>query len=240
MSYSFLVNVSKSADWLKLYDDNADIDSIRVRDVECCGQKYITYLSNDGDDLYQYVIVRGTKNWKNIKSSLQYSMTYNDEFGMYLHNGYGMASNAILQDLRRFIDPNAKLRLTGHSYGGVVCCVIGTNVQKTSLSEIDQIVTFGMPQFSGTKQMNQISQYLPLIQVQHIRDEIAKLDWNRIVNKQNNKSTSLDRIRIEEREEKIVYVGHLDDYKNTSLKTRFVHRMNDYVQSIAKHNDQLA
>ena len=97
-----------TTDWLKLYDNNVDIESIAVRDVKSCGQKYVTYLTkDDNDELYQYVIVRGTKNWKNIKTSLQYKVSYNEEFEMYLHNGYGVASHHVLEDLKNFIHPNA-------------------------------------------------------------------------------------------------------------------------------------
>ena len=111
-----------------------------MRDVQSCGQKYITYLTYDKfNQLNQYVIVRGTKNWKNIKTSLKYTISYNDEFEMYLHSGYGSASHAILQDLKQLIHPKAKLNFTGHSYGGIVCCCIGSHLQKTAISEINQI-----------------------------------------------------------------------------------------------------
>lgn len=220
-----------------------DIESIAVRDVKECGQKYVTYLTkNDNDELYQYVIVRGTKNWKNIKTSLQYKVSYNEEFGMYLHNGYGVASHCILEDLKNFIDPNAKLNLTGHSYGGVVCCLIASNLQKTKISEINQIVTFGMPQFSTTKEMNIICNELPIIQVQHIRDEIAKFDWNKVLSKRSNRKLKMeddDNINESDINGNIIYIGQFDDENNnnsnSSIKTRFIHRMRDYTNTIEKH-----
>jgi len=233
---------SEIIDWIKLSDSKADVDSIEIRDVQSCGQRYITYLTYDEhDDLHQYVIVRGTKNWKNIKTSLQYTVAYNQEFEMYLHNGYGTASHAVLQDLKHFIHPHAKLNLTGHSYGGVVCCCIARKLQKDAFSEINQIITFGMPQFSTTRQMNEICGELPIIQVQHIRDEIARFDWNRLVNKRKNNSTN-DGHQVDEADEQervrniesIIFIGERDD-KLSAMKKRFVHRMGDYVQSIENH-----
>eukprot|EP01083_Nonionella_stella_P216959 779244_1 len=102
-------NEAEIRDWLKLFDTDLDVDSICVRDVKSCGQKYITYLSYHNNALHQYVIVRGTKNWENIKTSLRYNISYNEQFKMLLHNGYGTASQEVLEDLQPLIHPDAIL-----------------------------------------------------------------------------------------------------------------------------------
>ena len=254
-----IVVISTLADWLKLYDHRIEIDSIQIRDVNSYGQKYITYITREHDELYQYVVVRGTKNWKNIRTSLKYTVSYNDEFAMHLHSGYGNASNAILNDLKQFIDPMARLRLTGHSYGGIVCCCIASHFQRNSISEIDQVVTFGMPQFSTTGNMNRLCNELPIIQVVHVRDEIAKTEWYRTLNRRDHRKSSIaaadtsDTLQSDEESKDskdlhesatsgIVFIGQMDEmkeekrfYNNPSLKKPIVHRMGDYVDSIEKH-----
>lgn len=165
-------------------------------------------------------------------------MGYNDEFEMYLHNGYGKSSSAILSDLKQYLHPNAKyLNLTGHSYGGVVCCCVASNLQKTSTAQINQIITFGMPQFSTSREMKQICNELPLMQVQHIRDHIAKSDWSRIISKRNNKKLVIENNENDQDiiNENIIYIGDVDDYTNSSLKSGIIHRMSSYINSIEKH-----
>jgi len=240
-------------DWLKLYDHRIDMNSVQIRDVKCCGQKYITYTTTHYDELYQYVVVRGTKNWKNIRTSLKYTVSYHDEFAMHLHSGYGTASHAILADLKQFVNPMAKMRLTGHSYGGIVCCCIASHFHKNSVSEIDQVVTFGMPQFSTTRNMRTLCSELPLIQVVHVRDEIAKTEWYRTLNRQNDIAmqcpvdSNVESMESTEQSggnevDSILYIGQVEAeederrfLKNPSMKKPIVHRMGDYVQSIEKH-----
>ena len=85
--------------------------------------------------------------------------------------------------------------------------------------------------------MSIICNELPIIQVQHIRDEIAKFDWNKVLSKSSNRKLKIDNNTSDNINANIMYIGQSDDENNnnSSIKTRFIHRMRDYTNTIEKH-----
>ena len=106
------------------------------------------------DSLYQYMIVRGTKNWTIPK--------------LHCNTLWHITMN---------LKCICTMAMDPLSYGGVVCCCIGLHLQKEYTSGIDQIITFGMPKFSKTKQMKYIAQTFLSLK----SSNVAKLMWTQCV-----------------------------------------------------------
>lgn len=149
--YAELANVS--------YQDLAEINQINAKySLEVIHSKLDTdtavnyFLAKSGN---RYLIsARGTATVSDAITDLKFKLVYNQQLGIYLHQGFATAAKTIVEELRDHLPRDAIIETTGHSLGGAVAVAIAIQLRHEGY-QVLRVVTFGQPRvtdFSGAQQ----------------------------------------------------------------------------------------
>ncbi len=148
--YAELANVS--------YQSLAEINQINAKySLEVIHSKLDTdtavnyFLAKSGN---RYLIsARGTATVSDVLTDLKFKLVYNQQLGMYLHQGFAAAAKTITEELKDRLPRNAIIEATGHSLGGAVAVAIAIQLRHEGY-QVSRVVTFGQPKitdFSGAQ-----------------------------------------------------------------------------------------
>jgi predicted lipase len=118
----------------------------------------------------QWVVVRGTANFENVKLDADYIKATHTEVGVPLHKGFWESSNAVYNAVRPLLNKNYQTFVTGHSLGGAIAAILMMRFHNEGLP-LGQCVTFGQPKVTNE---NGVERYrdLPLLRVVNNEDPV--------------------------------------------------------------------
>jgi hypothetical protein len=125
---------------------------------------------------FQYIVIRGTSNYSNIKSDILAAPVYDALANIWLHKGFRDASITVFDHLQHSfpkINPDCKTIIIGHSLGGAIANILGIYLFQNHFS-IDRIITFGQPKITNQSGLSAYS-HLTLIRVVGEGDVIASV-----------------------------------------------------------------
>ena len=120
--------------------------NVIIRDLPDLDIRYIIVLSSAQHT--QTIAIRGTINKPNIGEDINSIKIYDLRLKIFLHLGFKRAADQIYADLSPFLKKGDKIRLTGHSLGGAVACILMMNLLHDGIP-VDQVVTFGQPKVTN-------------------------------------------------------------------------------------------
>jgi triacylglycerol lipase len=100
----------------------------------------------------QYIVVRGTDNFENAITDLQYLKTRDPKTGVFFHSGFLEATDSIYQKLmvekKNTLSKGYETVLVGHSLGGAIVGILGTYLLDSDI-DLKWVITFGQPKFTN-------------------------------------------------------------------------------------------
>ena len=107
------------------------------------------YLLTNDVTKTQIIAVRGTSNIENAMLDIALKLMPDRHTGIYLHEGFAKAAQAIYANIRPLIKPDYVINTTGHSMGGAIALILAMHLNIDHY-KIDQIITFGQPKVTNT------------------------------------------------------------------------------------------
>lgn len=121
-------------------------DNIVVRDLPNSEGRYIIYF--DHKNKTQTLAVRGTANKANALVDIDSIKIFDPHLKIFIHRGFLKASNDLYADALPFLQKDYKTRLTGHSLGGAMACILMMKMIHDGYP-IEQVITFGQPKVTN-------------------------------------------------------------------------------------------
>jgi predicted lipase len=137
-------------------------DNLAIGELKQLKVKYFTANTNEA----QYIVVRGTSNFDNVKSDILALPIYDTRSKIWLHKGFRDAALGIIQNLENAypkMQPAKKTIIVGHSLGGAIANILGIYFYQNNFN-LDRIITFGQPKITNKKGLAAYSN-LPLFRV---------------------------------------------------------------------------
>jgi len=137
--------------------DNCTIGMLKQLKV-----KYFTANANNA----QYIVIRGTSNFSNVKSDILASPVYDALSNIWLHKGFRDAALGILHHLENgdsIMKPSKKTIIVGHSLGGAIANILGIYLYENNFC-LDRIITYGQPKITNKKGLEAFPD-LPLFRI---------------------------------------------------------------------------
>jgi len=131
----------------------------------------------------QIIAVRGTANVENAGVDIDYELTEDGLLGIGLHKGFAQSSLNIYKMVKKKLNKDYTIDVTGHSLGGAVAVILAMYLDSDGY-KINQVITFGQPRITdraGAKKF----QHLNVIRVSNLDDVIPTLppfDASQILN----------------------------------------------------------
>jgi len=144
--------------------------NLAIGEFEQLKVKYFTANTNDA----QYIVVRGTSNFTNIKSDILAAPVYDTRSKIWLHKGFRDAALGIIQNLENAfpkIQTSKKTIIVGHSLGGAIANILGIYLYQEKFN-VDRVITFGQPKITNKEGLAAYSK-LPLFRVVGAGDVIT-------------------------------------------------------------------
>lgn len=107
---------------------------------------YVYYETSPEGNKYEDVFVRGTTVWSDVFGNLYFYKVYDEELGMYIHNGFLSKATQTIDDMQPLLSKEAEITLSGHSLGGAVAAIVGLKLRRRGFN-VTGIYTFGAPKF---------------------------------------------------------------------------------------------
>jgi hypothetical protein len=162
--------VGKSDDTINAYFNKLDYNEFQIKEIADYGLKYLMFIN----DTCQFIVIRGTKNFKNAMTDLMAVPWYDKQLKIWMHSGFRNAGNALFKEIEaEGIDKNKKFVIVGHSLGGTIACILGIHLFRNGY-KLNKIVTFGQPKFTDEKGAHKY-RMLPIIRVVGSQDIITIL-----------------------------------------------------------------
>jgi len=135
--------------------------------------KYVMYTNNQSK---QYgLIVRGTKNLRNLLTNLRYYKDKSERLGCKLHTGFHRAAEKVFEDFNAYCaNPEYSVIATGHSLGGAIAAIVGLYCDY-SKKKVDSVVTFGQPKFTDAYGTEILKDRIPYFRIVNETDIISFL-----------------------------------------------------------------
>jgi len=154
--------VYETDDNIRQFCANNGYENLAIGMLEQLKVKYFTANANDA----QYIVVRGTSNFANVKSDILATPVYDALSNIWLHKGFRDAAIGILHNLENAfprIQSTKKTIIVGHSLGGAIANILGIYLYQNNFC-LDRIITFGQPKITNKKGLAAYSN-LPLFRV---------------------------------------------------------------------------
>ena len=131
------------------------------------------FLERDDKARVQYVVLRGTKNRRNLAQDFHGKVHIDEKTGLPLHSGFEADARVLYADAAPCLKPGYRTVFVGHSLGGAVGAIMALYAMKDGLA-VEKIVTFGQPRFTTAEGVAQLSS-LPIIRVVDENDIVPLL-----------------------------------------------------------------
>jgi triacylglycerol lipase len=125
------------------------------------------FVATDTSRGFQWLSVRGTDDYANVREDAEYLKERDARLGIYLHDGFHRDAQAVYDDTRARLDQRLPVRVTGHSLGGAVAAILQAWLRVDGFS-IDTTLTFGQPKVTDEEGVLKLRAH-PLLRV--INDE---------------------------------------------------------------------
>jgi triacylglycerol lipase len=122
--------------------------NVIIRDLPGSDLRYFIVL--DTSQRTQTISIRGTANKSNAWADIDSVKIYDARLGVFLHTGFKQASDQLYADARSFLHKDYTTRITGHSLGGAVACILMMNLIHDGYP-VDQVLTFGQPKVTNAR-----------------------------------------------------------------------------------------
>lgn len=121
------------------------------------------FLATDDSIKTHVVSIRGTSNISNAMVDISFDLQVDQKTGLKLHRGFSFAARQVLSELKPLLEPDYKIKITGHSMGGAVALILAMYLDAERF-DIDSVVTFGQPKITNIPGANGI-QHIDVIRV---------------------------------------------------------------------------
>ena len=175
--------------------------SITIRDIPDLALRYLIIDHYDAKQARRVrtLSIRGTRNFKNLRTVVQTRYIYDELLGINIHSGFFSVYEAIREDYVEWAcaQENKRVRarvrgsegsalpliapevmeVTGHSLGGAVACLLSAALRVKGFT-VNRVTTFGMPKFTdmiGSMRMLFLLEDIDFERVQHVYDPIGRV-----------------------------------------------------------------
>lgn len=114
----------------------------------------------------QTIAFRWTGNLVNAWLDVYIKKVEDEELGVRLHKGFQIGSLEVTQRVQRFLDPEYKTYVTGHSMGGAIAVLTAARLQKRGY-EVIEVASFGQPRVTDSSGAQKMLGQLNYIRVAH-------------------------------------------------------------------------
>ncbi|MCG8432407.1 MAG: lipase family protein [Gammaproteobacteria bacterium] len=143
---------------------------------ELARSKVQLILIKKPDTNIQWIAVRGTANPKNVMVDFWVKVLKEPALGVYLHGGFLHAAREAFDAIRPRLDPEAEVRITGHSLGGAVAQILAALLAEDSGRKMGRTITFGQPMVTDSNGVKVLQKY-PLLRVVNRWDPVTVLPY---------------------------------------------------------------
>jgi len=113
------------------------------------------FLATNELNKTQIISVRGTSNIENALVDISLKLMVDKNTGVRLHEGFSFAAKKVYAELKPLLQPDYKIKVTGHSLGGAVALILGMYLDAYQF-DIEQVITFGQPKVTNISGANNI------------------------------------------------------------------------------------
>lgn len=106
------------------------------------------FLATSDTQQLQVISVRGTSNVENAMVDIALRLLADDKTGTRLHQGFAYAAQQIYAQLQARLNPDYRIRTTGHSLGGAVALILAMYMDADGFN-VERVVTFGQPKVTN-------------------------------------------------------------------------------------------
>jgi len=131
------------------------------------------FVETDDTKKVQWVVVRGTSNFINVKLDVDYNKIVDSRVHVPLHKGFADAALQVYQFVKPLLKPDYEIRVTGHSLGGATAVIVLMLLKEDGLT-LGQAMTFGQPKVTNRDGARKY-RALPLLRFVHDKDPVPLL-----------------------------------------------------------------
>lgn len=133
------------------YQDEDEIrrlypNTVRVSVPE--GTKTLYFLEISPETKTQTISVRGTKTFKDWLYDLEFRIVEDNSLDVAFHKGFESDANLIYADVKPYLKPGYRTRVTGHSLGAAVSSILLIYLQRDGY-DVEKSINFGQPKFTN-------------------------------------------------------------------------------------------
>jgi triacylglycerol lipase len=149
-------------------DHHVVVSSIPHLDVQA-------FVEIDDAHRVQWIAVRGTANLENVEEDADYDKRFARLLGVPVHHGFVRDAHAVWEFAHPLLREGYETRVTGHSLGGAVACVLEMRLADDG-ARLGRCVTFGQPKVTNEAGVERYRD-LPLLRVVNHDDPVPLLPW---------------------------------------------------------------
>lgn len=123
------------------------------------GSQVSYFLATNTQAGIQVISVRGTSNIENAMVDISLKLRLDQKSGIYFHEGFASSAKRLYAELKPLLNPDYKIRITGHSLGGAISLILAMYLDLDQFN-IDQVTTFGQPKvtnIAGAQKLDRIN-----------------------------------------------------------------------------------
>jgi triacylglycerol lipase len=158
------------------YRNDAEIsetfpNTVRINEFGRGGARY--FLERSDRDRTQTISVRGTRSWADRLHDVEFRLVNELAVGAAFHRGFEADARRVYADVRPFLRPNDRIRVTGHSLGAAVSAILTIYMLRDGF-DVMPGVNFGQPKFTNRAGAVQYAD-LPILRVVNRNDVVPML-----------------------------------------------------------------
>lgn len=144
---------------------------ITVSPTSASGEK--AYVETDDARKLQWVVVRGTSNFLNIRANVDYNKVLDSRLQVPLHKGFSDTAARVYLFVKPLLKPDYETRVTGHSLGGATAVIVLMLLKEDGMM-LGQSMTFGQPKVTNRAGASKY-RALPLLRIVNGKDPVPQL-----------------------------------------------------------------
>ena len=131
------------------------------------------YVETDDARKLQWVVVRGTSNFLNIRADVDYNKVLDSRLQVPLHKGFSDTAARVYLFAKPLLKPDYETRVTGHSFGGAAAVIVLMLLKEDGM-KLGQAMTFGQPKVTNRAGASKY-RALPLLRFVNDKDPVPQL-----------------------------------------------------------------
>jgi hypothetical protein len=181
IDFGELIEFAKAAG--NAYEPDAAIEAaygkknVIIRNLPAADARYFILLNHNRRT--QTIAVRGTANKQNAWVDIDSIKAFDSRLGIFIHSGFKAAADELYADAAPFLQKDYKTRITGHSLGGALACLLMLNLVHDGLP-VDQVLTFGQPKVTN-EQGGKTAAGVPYFRIINGHDIVAQAPPSNVV-----------------------------------------------------------